>query len=144
MIWPMKTEKVVLAFLAILVGIVFSGVAFYFYQSTKTIPANVVKTVIQKPTPTPNSTFFLSVAEPLNESVVDKKVVKVSGKTTPDATIVIITESDEEVVKPSKVGDFSTKINIGDEENIIRISAFSEKGESKSVDRLITFSTEDF
>lgn len=140
----MKNEKIVLAFFAIVVGIVFSGIVFYLYQSTRTIPANVVKTVIKKPTPTPISSFFLTLSEPINESVVDNRAVKVSGKTTPDATIVILSENSQEVVKPSKVGDFSTKITIGDESNLIRVTAFSEKGESKSVDRLVTFSTEDF
>lgn len=141
----MKAEKVVLSFIAVAIGLAVAGIAFYLYQSSKVLPESETKTVSAKPSPSPTeSGFFLSVSEPADEAVYNKKVVKISGKTTSDATVIIITETDQEIIHPNRSGDFSTTVNISDGQNLIRISALSKQGEEKSVDKIVTFSTEEF
>jgi hypothetical protein len=141
----MRKEKIILSFIAVAVGLIIAGVAYYFYQTSKIIPTNKQQTVtVKKPTPAPQGTLFLSVLEPADEKVLTEKVVAVSGKTLNDATIVIITENDQQVIKPTAVGNFATTVNIESGQNIIKITAFSKNGEQKTIERTVTYSTEDF
>jgi len=141
----MSKEKVVLSFIAVVLGILVTGVAFYLYQATKTIPPSKIKTIkILSPSPSPKSSIYLTIKEPEDEKVVGKKVVTVSGTTQKDATIVVLSPVDEDVVKPSGTGDFSTTINIDDGQNNIEITAISPNGEEITVTRTVTFSIEEF
>lgn len=142
----MKQERVILSFIMVLIGLLVAGIAFYLYQGTKTIPASKLKPVsITTPSPSPVSfSTFLSVQNPTDESVLDNKILTVSGKTTPDATVVILTASDQKVIQPSNEGDFSTTITLSDGQNLIQISAISPDGQSATVQKTVTYSTENF
>src|SRR3989344_4271440 len=116
----MKQERVVLSFIMVLIGLVVAGGAFFFYQSTNSqTPSDLKDQVNVSPTPVLASGFFLKVNTPKDESLADRKTITVSGKTTPDATVVILTISTHEVVSPSRQGDFSTNITIDDGPNYI-------------------------
>lgn len=142
----MKSEKIILSFIAIVIGILVAGVGFYLYQSTKTV--KITKTISITPAPTSpaykKSSLFLSIDYPVNEEVTDKKVITVSGKTIPDATVLISTPSEDDVVTPTKTGNFSTSMLIQDDENQIEITAIAPSGEETKAVKTVTFSTEDF
>ncbi len=141
----MKQERVIVSFIMVIIGLLVAGVAFYIYQGTKSVPSSKTTIVAGSPTPTPITTsVYLNVDNPTDESVVGNKTITVSGKTTPDATIVIITNSDQKVIAPSEVGDFPTRIAITDGTNLIRITAFGSDGQSTTIQRTITYSTDDF
>lgn len=141
----MKTEKIILSFIAALIGLLAAGVAFYLYQTTKTISPSQVKTVtVAKPTPTPKSSLFLSIDSPEDEDVTDRKTVTITGKTVIGATIVISTESSDQVVQASATGSFSTTATIDNGVNQIEITAIAPNGEEITIVRTITYSTETF
>lgn len=141
----MKKEKVVLSFIGIAIGLLFAGVAFYFYQSTKVINTNKdVKKAVISPAKAPKESLYLVISEPTDEQVVNKKVVTLAGQTIPGATVLIITKAGAEVVKPTTMGAFSTTLTLEDGENLIRLVAYGQNGETTMVSRVITFSTEDF
>jgi hypothetical protein len=142
----MKSERIILSFVAIIVGLVVAGVAFYFYQMTKAVqePETAKIGGAKTPSPTPDKNLFLSVQNPKNEEVVNKKTITVAGKTTATATIVVSSEIEDKVVKPAKNGDFTLTQTIGDGANLIQISAIFPSGEEKSVYRTVTYSAEDF
>lgn len=141
----MDKEKVILSFVAILVGLLFAAVGFYFYQGAKSIDFSKQKTVsIKSPTPTPSPSIFLQVDEPKDEQVFDKKIIKISGKTANDAIIVILLQNSEEVITPNTLGVFSTTVTINNGENFMEITAMGSNGESTSVNRTVTYSTESF
>jgi hypothetical protein len=141
----MKQERVILSFIMVMIGLLVAGVAFYIYQGTKTINATKTTVLVSSPSPTPiANSVYLNVTNPTDESVTDNKTVTVSGQTTPDATIVILTNSDQDVIQPSKQGDFSTTVIIANGENLIRITAFGADGQSTSIQKTITYSTDDF
>lgn len=141
----MKQERVILSFIMVVIGLLVAGVAFYVYQGTKTISVSKTTVSVTTPTPTPiGASVYLSLNSPANESVVDNKTVTVSGKTTSNATIVIMTNSDQKVVQPSGQGDFSTTVIIASGTNLIRVTAFGSDGQSETMQRTITYSTEDF
>lgn len=141
----MKKEKIILSFSALLIGVLVAIAAFFIYQSTKKIKPTDIKTItINDPSPTPSSGLFLTIDTPRDEEVVDERNIKISGKTVPDAKIVILTQGSEEAAIPAKDGSFSTDINLENDENIIEISAIAPNGEIVKVRRVVSYSTESF
>lgn len=141
----MKIEKIVISLIAVVVGILFAGVAFYLYQSTKVVNDSETKTVaITPPTPTPKATIYLSLDSPGEGDVSDKKTITVSGKTIPGSLVVISTDVDDQVITPSSVGNFSATTTIDNGGNIINVTAIAPNGEEITVRRTVTFSTESF
>ncbi|GEM_PF-730518 len=144
----MKAEKAILSFIAILVGLIAAGVAFYFYQMTRTIPAQKAKPLSinasTSPSPTPDKSNFLNITEPKDEEVFDKKVITVSGKTDPQATIIVSSEDSDQVVKPATNGDFSLTQILPGGTSLIQITAVFSNGEEKKVMRTVTSTTESF
>lgn len=140
----MRLEKLLLAFFAILGGLLVAGAAFYFYQSTKTISPSQVKTVrINAPTPT-SVPVLLTLDSPQDTSVTNNKTVTVSGKTDPGATVVISTDSNDQVVTPASTGSFSTTVTIDNGENTIHVLAIGPNGQEMQKIVTVTYSTEDF
>ncbi len=141
----MKQERVILSFVMVLVGLLVAGTAFYFYQSTKTIPASKTNTANTiSPTPTPTPKIYLLLSDPKDESVVENKILQIIGQTNPDATVVIVTSSDQKVLQPSSQGNFSTTITLNEGENLIKIQSILPDGEDTSLQRTVTYSTENF
>ncbi len=141
----MKKEKVVLAFIAAIIGLLVAGILFYIYQSTKTIsPSTPPNNIVTQQKDPSSLNIFLNISKPTDEDVVETKVVEVTGKTKPDATVIVLTPVDEEVVAPSADGNFSTTVNIEDGQNIIEITAIAKNGEQIKIIKTVTFSTEKF
>jgi hypothetical protein len=141
----MKQERVILSFIMVLIGLAFAGIIFYFYQSSKVIPDSKDKTTQGlSPTPTLAPTLFLTLDDPRDESIADKKTIRVAGKTNPEATVAIITLEGEEIVKPSLQGDFVTTITIDSGTNFIKVIAMTPDGETQTIQRVVSYTTEDF
>lgn len=141
----MKTERIVLSFIAILIGILVAGIAFYLFQATKTIPSSKTRPISAiAPTSTPKSSIFLTIESPKDEEVIDKKTVTISGKTISQAIIVISTSTADQVISPTTTGSFSATATLIDGQNQIQITAIAPNGEEVKVERTVTFSTEMF
>jgi hypothetical protein len=144
----MKAEKIILSFVAIFVGLIAAGIAFYLYQLTRTIPSEKSKSVSINtksiPSPTPDNALFITVDSPSDEQVFSKQVIPVSGKTVPGSTIVISTEDGDQVVTPATNGNFTLTQTIPDGTTLIKITSIFPTGEEKTVTRSVTFSTESF
>lgn len=143
----MKAEKVILSFVAVFVGLVAAGVAFYLYQSTKVVPNDQVKpantTVNKQQTTQPTSDVF-SVDAPQDEQVFDKKLITIKGTAVKGATITISTTDGDQVVQPADNGDFTTTQTIPDDTSVIEFTAIFPDGTQKKIDRTVTFSTASF
>ena len=140
----MKQEKVILSFIMVLIGLLVAGSAFYFYQSGKQIKSTTSVTTTITPTPTEKPKIYLVILSPQNEEVVNNKTLTISGKTAPNATVIIITKSDQQVFQPSSQGDFSTTVTLNNDQNLINIQAILPGGESYTIQRTVTYSTSNF
>lgn len=141
----MKKEKIILSFIAALIGIAAAIVGFFFYQSAKEIkPEEIKRITIKNPSPTPSSSVFLTIDKPTDEEVVDERIITVSGKTIPQARIVILTQGSEEAAEAAGNGSFTTEITLPNEENIIEISAIAPNGEIAKVKKVVIYTTESF
>jgi hypothetical protein len=141
----MKQERVILSFVAVLIGLLAAGIAFYFYQSTKTVSTpNQITLNAPTPTPTPKPNVYITLSNPNDEEVTDSKTLTVSGKTNPGATIIIYTDNGQDVIQPTGQGDFSTTITLDSGENLLKITSILPSGDTTNLQRTVTYSTEDF
>ena len=141
----MKAEKLILSFIATALGLLVAGLAFYAYQATKTITPNNTKTIsFVSPSPTSIPSVFLTVDRPKDEEVVNSKVLNVSGKTTTNAVVIVITDTLEDVIDPTLAGDFSTTVNLDDGQNVLEVISIAPNGESIRIKKTVTYSQEEF
>lgn len=137
-------ERVVLSFIAAAVGILVAGVAFSFYQHTKTAPKEVRIAPSPAPTKVPTQTLFLHIETPKPEEVVTTRAVTVSGKTQRHAVVTVSTTASDYVFTPTASGDFTTTVTIDAGVNQIVTAAIAPNGEEVTETRTVTFSTESF
>ena len=146
----MKAEKVILSFVAVFVGLVAAGFAFYLYQTTQTIAPEeslplaqeqAVPTSVQPSLPDTN---LLSIESPKDEEVFDKKIITIKGRTVKGATITVSTQEADQVVKPADNGDFTLTQSIPDGTSIVQVTAIYPDGQEKKESRVVTYSTESF
>lgn len=141
----MKAEKLILSFIATLLGLLVAGLAFYAYQATKTIAPNNTKTIsFVSPTPTSIPSVFLTVDRPKDEEVVNSKILVVSGRSASNAVVTVITDSLDDVIVPSLTGDFSTTVNLSEGQNVLEIISIAPNGESIRIKKTVTYSQEEF
>lgn len=142
----MKTEKIVISFIASLIGILAAAGAFYFYQTTKVIPSSEIKTITlsPKPEPTNQPSVFITVDTPTNEEVTDKKIIAVNGTTAPDAVVIITSGISDQVITPTSNGSFASTIVLENDQNEIYITAVSPTGEEVTIVKTVTVSSETF
>jgi hypothetical protein len=140
----MNKEKIILSFIAIAFGLIVAGIAFYFYQTTKPIDNNSKTISIVSPTPEAKPSITLTLDAPIDEEVVDKNELTVSGKTTSNATVVITTDISQDVITPEEDGKFSTTVTLDDGQNMLEVTAISPNGENVTIKRTVTYSEEEF
>ena len=99
---------------------------------------------IISPTLTPVPLLHLAIEVPDDEKVVNTKTITLNGKTTPDAIIIVTTETNDQVFTPAANGNFSTTVTLISGANVIIVTAVAQNGEEKSITRTITYSTETF
>jgi hypothetical protein len=143
----MKAEKVILSFVALLIGLAVAGGAFFFYEQTKSFKQQEGKTKsvqITIPSPTPPSVALLEVSHPKDGEVVSKNTVTINGHTQPNTIVAVRSETDEQVGISAANGSFTFTLSLEKGANPMQIIAFLPDGSEKSEIRTITFTTEDF
>lgn len=68
--------------------------------------------------------------------------ILVSGKTAGNMEVLIFTDSENQVIKSKSDGSFSTEINLVEGENLIRVTVFDDRGDSRSSERTVFYSEE--
>jgi hypothetical protein len=144
----MNAEKVILSFVAVFVGLIAAGVAFYLYQSTKVIPSTQTSPeatqITKAPAPTSAAIDVFTVDTPQDQQVFSNKLISIKGTAVKGATITISTDDSDQVVQPADNGDFTLTQTIPDGTSIIDFTAIFPDGTWKKIDRTVTFSTENF
>jgi hypothetical protein len=142
----MKKEKVILSFIGVAIGLVFAGIAFYLYQSTKVINLTQKEQnpTAVSPTPVLNKPPYIVITSPNDEQVLDQKIQSITGSTIPNSTIILLTKSDQQVLKPTTMGDFSTTVTLENGENLLTFIVIAPDGQTQMIQKTFTFTTEDF
>lgn len=143
-------ERIIIVFVAVIIGLVLTTVGYLIYQSFQTPstpPTDTTTTKSEQQTqlsPTPDKSFFITITEPQPESITDKRTVTISGTTNPGNTVIISSNQDDVVAEPKADGTFSTSITINAGPNVIIARAMNDNGESVEETRVVTFVSEDF
>ena len=137
-------ERIVIVFIAIAIGLLVTTLIFFLYQQTTTIPQRTVNNTLGSPTKTPSQDVYLAVEAPVDEQISDRRSIQVKGKTDSDNIIIVSTNIEDEVVKPTSDGRFSVTITIDAGANVIVTRAINPAGEEMVDRRVVTFSTEEF
>lgn len=141
----MRIEKIILSIAGVFAGLFVAGIAFYIYQTTRTISPTTIKTItLEKPTPANAAAVPLALDSPTDESVVTSQTITVSGKTNPNVTIVVTTDTGDMVVTPSSAGAFSLNLTLDTGENRILITAIDPSGQETQKQLTVSVETEDF
>lgn len=123
--------------LAVIIGVLLGGVILYGINlannaSKDTTSEETIESTT-KATPTPTkSNNLISIAIPLDNSVVTESVVSLKGTTKPNLNIAIISENDDLLTTSDKTGSFSANINLINGENKITVTIVDEKQATSS------------
>jgi hypothetical protein len=143
----MKSERVILSFVAVLIGLAVAGASFYIYEHyfKNTPPPTQTVTVSKTVTPTPDTTNdYMTIDKPADESVFTTHTLQFSGKATKGTTIVVETPVSTAVGVTSADGNFSLSTTIDDDTNLLEITAIFPDGTEKHTTLTETYSTETF
>lgn len=139
-------ERLIIIFVAIASGLLITFAGFMIYQSTIKVnnspnPQNANASI----TPANEKDgLFLSISEPADESLTNKRTLTIKGETNPDNIIIVSTNLEDVQGAPTTEGSFSLTIDIDAGANKIVTRAISPNGSSVEDVRSITFSTEEF
>lgn len=135
----LSTKTFIISHIAILLsGLIFFGGLYYILYQEKFQPLPVSYNPVTKE---PVS-LFLEVASPDDEVLVYEDNIVVSGKTGPDATVIISNQDSDAGLQASKEGQFSKVFQLSPGPNILEITVFDSEGNSKTVTRSIYYSVE--
>ncbi len=140
-------ERILIIFIAIAIGLVITTLIYFLYQQTKTIPQKAPgKTdlaAIGAPSPT-ISPGYLIISSPTNDSLTDKRLVTVKGSTHPEDTLIISSNQEDQVAKPTPDGKFTVSITIDAGANVIVVRSVAPDGSEHKDSRIVTYSTDQF
>lgn len=141
----MRIEKIILAIAGVIAGLFVAGIAFYIYQTTRVISPSTIRTItLQKPTPANDSPVLLAIDSPVDESVTMSRIVTVSGKTDPTATIIVTSDTTDTVVYPSSSGAFSLTVTLASGENRLLVSAVTPDGQETQKQLTVSVVSDNF
>lgn len=140
-------ERATIVFIAVILGLLLTTVVFFIYQSTKVLPKDIEKSKNASKDATPTKSennLYVVVDEPKNESITDKRIVEVKGKTNSDNLLIISSNQEDQVISPTSTGQFSASITIDAGTNKIVTHAISPSGEETTDMRIVSYTTEEF
>lgn len=148
-IFHMRAERVILSFVAVLVGLMAAGGAYYAYEHYVKTASQQSQIITVKPTtipsPTPgNSGDYLTVDQPSDESVFSTRSITISGKATKNSTVIASTLSTDQAGTVSNDGSYSLTITLDDATNPLYITAIFPDGTEQKVVKVVTYTTQSF
>ncbi len=135
----MKKEVI----LAIVIGLVmglFITDGLYLSQRSREEAQTITTTQeleLEAPTPNPEINGKLTIYNPEDEIIIAEQVAQVTGKTNPNAFVVIFVNNDPIILQADETGNFSKEVNLDTLANLIRIHAVDETGEHHTSQRTV-------
>ncbi len=93
------------------------------------------------PTPMPASNLSLSISSPDDESLNTTGSITLAGKTSPQASVAIVSDLEEQIVTTDSAGNFTVTLNLEGGYNTITVSAFDAAGNSATQTLYVTYTT---
>ncbi len=135
----MVREKIVTIIIGLVVGIMLAGAYFFGPQlvsngTSKQVTASPTPQASKSPTKAAQVTKkTLTISTPENNSSVTKSEVKISGVATPNAKIVIYSNTDQKMATVGANGKFDSTVKLEEGENEVTISDLTEPIQTKTL-----------
>lgn len=138
-------ERLMIVFVAVFIGLIVTTLVFFLYQQTKSIPgsANDPKPISQIKTDEAENSRF-KIDSPQNESLLDRRLIQVKGRTDPTDIIIVSSNQEDVVAHPASDGKFSVSITIDAGANIIFTRSINKSGAEVQDTRIVTYSVDEF
>lgn len=133
----MKKEVLFAIVAGALLGVV---IAFGVYRANIALVPS--KGDDQKATPAPKEVAGLSIIKPETLRVLTESATVVSGITSPNSNVAIVTDDNEYIVASDNKGQFEDEIELSGGLNEIKVFSFDTSGTQKEGSVLVVFSTE--
>jgi len=104
-------------------------------------PSAPTEEVVTTPTPPISEEFSLIINSPEDESISKEEKIEVTGKTAPEATLVILYQEGEKIIQADSQGNFSSEITLVGGANQIEITAYNESGNEISKTISVVYTT---
>lgn len=144
----MFKERFIISVIAVFLGLSLTGAAFYIWQTTKIIPSPQFAQEQKSDNPSKEisepQTNSLIIENPQDESVVDKRIIPISGTAQGAQTVIVSTDLQDLVISPASDGSFSTNVTLSQGVNPIHVAAIMGNGEVVEQVQTVTFTTEAF
>lgn len=140
-------ERLIIIIVAIIAGLFITSTGFFIYQSTKKgndMPLSKKSSSQNKNTQQQNSSLYVKVLEPADESLTAKRTLVVKGITNPENMVIVSTNLEDIEAKPTSEGTFSVSIDIDAGANEVITRAIAANGDSVQDIKTVTYSTEEF
>ncbi|MEK7617115.1 MAG: hypothetical protein AAB414_03600 [Patescibacteria group bacterium] len=136
----LTTKQFVISQVAIfIISLIFLGGLYYILNVQYSQPKN---RFAQGPVTIPPKTLRIDLDQPEEDTLVFDGEIIISGKTGPNLEVLIITDSEDLVVKSKPDGKFSTILKLDEGPNKITTAVFDAAGDSRSVERNVYYSKE--
>lgn len=125
-------------FFILIAGLIFTAGLYYFLNSGNKLDDWQMRGPL---TQTPKS-LNLEISNPDDSLVVFNKNLVVSGRTSPNTSVIISNNGSDLALESNKKGDFSKIINLDSGVNQISVTSIDLTGNSKALERTIYYSEE--
>lgn len=132
-------KGIILTALSVIVlGLIgYTGYHFITASQNRPLALTSLGTITHEPV-----SFDLEVDNPDDELLVYDSSLLVSGKTSPNASVIISDGDQDLALSASSTGDFSQVVTLSTGLNRILINAFDDQGNTKQVARTVYYSEE--
>ena len=112
----------------------------YYFMSLKKSPVVPAPVANSQPAPEPQETpLTLQLTSPQEGEVAASRQITVRGKTVPNATVAVYTDSDQTSVQSSATGDFEATVSLQGGLNTLTVTAFDDSGQEQSVSMEVVY-----
>ena len=140
-----KKEVTVAVIIGLIIGILVVGGILRARSAISDMkaPENITKTPSPSQSPSPegnNGELFLSLIT-IDNQVVNTPTITVTGKTLPDAYVVLNSEKGDYIIVPNDLGTFSQEITLVKGANTIVVTVYEENGNKKEQTLTIVYTS---
>ncbi len=145
----MNKDAVLATVIGFVVGLIITGLLLVGPKLSGFLPKiswsqfSVAKPQEQKPSEEAKKETGFTIDSPLPDSIENANDLLVSGSATPGATLIIQTDTDDEVVTAKEDGKYAGKVTLAEGKNDVTVTSYS-KGTTDARTVTVFFTEEDF
>jgi hypothetical protein len=140
----MKKEVILAILSGFAIGLIITFGIYTAQKSLQNKQTGAEPTTSPQATTEPETQHTLTLISPGNETVHQQETITLEGKTSPQATVAIVTEEEEKIITADNQGQFATEITLKGGANTITATAFTSNGNQAKANLNLIYSTADF